>query len=159
MASRGVGAAIDAGTASSMDSIWIPDKLGFVIVDGLRSSNFSSCLVEERDIPRPAKAQPRSMIQLGYSSPGKLGFVIVDDCMTRFKATSKPKQAEAMSCLVEERDIPGPAKARPSYGLTSSASSTVHGFNLVTSTGKLGFVFVDGLRGASGARVIKLLKL
>ena len=112
MASRGVGAAIVAGSASSMDSNLV--------------------------------------------SPGKLGFVIVDDCMTRFKATSKPKQAEAMSCLVEERDIPGPAKARPSYGLTSSASSTVHGFNLDTSTGKLGFVFVlsvDGLRV-----IVKLLK-
>ena len=61
-----------------------------------------------------------------------------------------------MSCLVEERDIPGPTKARPSYGLTSSASSTVHGFNLDTSTGKLGFVFVlsvDGLRV-----IVKLLK-
>ena len=46
MASRGVGAAIDAGTASSM-------------------------------------------IQLWNSSPGKIGFVIVDDCMTRFKASKQ----------------------------------------------------------------------
>ena len=59
-----------------------------------------------------------------------------------------------MSCLVEERDIPGPTKARPSYGLTSSASSTVHGFNLDTSTGKLGFVFVL----MDCARIVKLLK-
>ena len=46
MASRGVGAAIVAGTASSMDSIV-------------------------------------------NSSPGKLGFVSVDDCMTRFKASKQ----------------------------------------------------------------------
>ena len=56
MASRGVGAAIVAGAASSMDSNLV--------------------------------------------TPGKLGFVIVHDCMTRFKAS---KQAEAS----RSNELPG----------------------------------------------------